>query len=131
MRSFLYSKNVFHSSKFFQPNIAPVKWVRTWNKVNDARNVRDALKCTRQNRLFVFEKMSLMKNDSSMTYNRYWILDIFKTNVCKSIPKEWMIFYLKKKSSMKNRSLKEKEFLNLILVQIKLAIAKRINNSEN
>lgn len=32
---------------------------------------------------------------------------------------------------MKNRSLKEKEFLNLILVQIKLAIAKRINNSEN
>lgn len=52
----LYSKNVFQSSKFFQSNIAPVKWVRTWNKVNDARNVRDALKCTRQNRLFVFEK---------------------------------------------------------------------------
>lgn len=36
-----------------------------------------------------------------------------------------------KKSSMKNRSLKEKEFQHLILVHIKLAIAKRINNSEN
>lgn len=64
--------------------------------MDDARNVHDALKCTRQNRLFVFEKMSLMKNDSSMTYNRYWILAIFKANVCKSIPKERMILYLKK-----------------------------------
>lgn len=59
----------------------------------------------------------------------FWISS--KQTYAKAFQKNEWYFIWKKKSSMKNRSLKEKEFQNLILVHIKLAIAKRINNSEN